>query len=193
MEILRFDNAGSTAPQRKKSSKGMLAVGLVATLFGISSAFASSTITINSDAPISLGQGVSKVTGCDENVTVSPHTAMVVETTTPTFFLDYIAISDVDTRTAGADGVGCNGKTFDIQVFHNSGSTVAYDCTALNHLTSFDVSYTDGTAKTTTGSCASSTVSFTIPTMAGASNPTFTIPFTRAPSDISYITLVSRN
>jgi hypothetical protein len=29
--------------------------------------------------------------------------------------------------------------------------------------------------------------------MVGASNPTFTLPFTKAPSDISYITLVSRN
>jgi hypothetical protein len=29
--------------------------------------------------------------------------------------------------------------------------------------------------------------------MAGPSNPTFSIPFTKGPSDISYITLVSSN
>ena len=40
MEILRFDEVSTSAPKRKKSSKGYLAVGFVATLFGISSAFA---------------------------------------------------------------------------------------------------------------------------------------------------------
>jgi len=193
MEILRFDDAGSSTPQRKKSSRGMLVVGLVATLFGISSAFASSTISINNDAPIALGQGVSYVTGCDSNITVAPHTSMVVETTTPIFYLDSIAISDVDTRTAGTDGSGCANKTFNIQIFHGSGSTTAYDCAALNHLTTFNVTYTDVTSKTVSASCSASTLAFAIPTMAGPSNPTFSIPFTKGPSDISYITLVSSN
>ena len=62
MEILRFNEAASTTPQRKKSSRGMIALGLVATLFGVGSALASTTITINSDTNINVGQGVSEVT-----------------------------------------------------------------------------------------------------------------------------------
>ena len=63
MEILRFEEAPSSAPKRKKSSKGYLAVGLVATLFGVSSAFATNSITINNDQNISLGQGISNAVG----------------------------------------------------------------------------------------------------------------------------------
>ena len=192
MEILRFDDAGSSTPQRKKSSKGMLVVGLVATLFGISSAFASSTITINGSAPIALGQGVSFVTGCDNSITMIPKTSMTVIGSTPTFFLNSIQISDVDTRTAGADGIGCAGKSFDIQIFHGS-PTVAYDCTELNLLTPFNVTYLDGGMMSLPGSCSAGTVSFTLPNVVGVDNPTFDIPFTEAPSDISYLTLVSRN
>ena len=70
MEILRFEEASTSAPKRKKSSKGYLAVGLVATLFGVSSAFATNSITINADNNISLGQGISTFTTCDDKIAV---------------------------------------------------------------------------------------------------------------------------
>jgi len=76
MEILRFEEAPSTAPKRKKSSKGYLAVGLVATLFGVSSAFATNSITINANNNISLGQGISTFTTCDDKIAVIPTTAL---------------------------------------------------------------------------------------------------------------------
>jgi hypothetical protein len=76
MEILRFEEAPSGAPKRKKSSRSFLALGLVATLFGISTAFASSTITINSDNNVNLGQGVVTVSGCDSNIGFKPVTKL---------------------------------------------------------------------------------------------------------------------
>jgi hypothetical protein len=76
MEILRFEEAPTSAPKRKKSSRGFIALGFVATLFGVSTAFASSTITINSNTPIALGQGVSVFTTCDTKIGVEPVTEL---------------------------------------------------------------------------------------------------------------------
>ena len=76
MEILRFEEAATTAPKRNKSSKGFLTLGLVATLFGIGSAFASSTITINATNAVDLGQGVVTVSGCDTNIGFKPVTKL---------------------------------------------------------------------------------------------------------------------
>ena len=76
MEILRFEEAATTAPKRNKSSKGFLTLGLVATLFGIGSAFASSTITINATNAVDLGQGVVTVSGCDSNIGFKPVTKL---------------------------------------------------------------------------------------------------------------------
>ena len=204
MEILRFEEASTSAPKRKKSLKGYLTVGFVAALFGISTAFASSTITINSDVPVALGQGVSLVAACDQSISVVPRTTMTVVSSTPTFFLTSLAISAVNgaTATASSAGAGCGGKTFDIQLFRGTGgSTAAYTCAELNpdSVGSFPtVSYTGGSSGTTTATCATaasgSTLSFLIPIQAsGSGDWAFTIPFTKAPSDITYFTLVSRD
>ena len=82
MEILRFEEASTSAPKRKKSSKGYLAVGLVATLFGVSSAFATNSITINNDTNIALGQGISTFTTCDSYIAVIPNTALQADMAT---------------------------------------------------------------------------------------------------------------
>jgi hypothetical protein len=198
MEILRFEDQGPSAPHRKKSSRGFLVVGLIATLFGISSAFASSTITINTDNKVNLGQGVVKVSGCDESVDVVPSTKMEInDTGTPTFFMDKITISNIDTRTTGADGYGCAGKTFDIQIFHEDSGTKAYTCGELQPVSPFTATYELSTTQTLTPTpCSDGTLSFTMPSQsifASYPNPIFTLHFVKAPSDISYITLVSRS
>jgi hypothetical protein len=202
MEILRFEEAPNTAPKRKKSSKGYLTVGFIAALFGISTAFASSTIAINGSAPVALGQGVSLVTACDESISIVPSTSMQVKDGTPTFFLSSLRISDVNGERATAEtlGLGCGGKTFDVQLFHGTGgSTTAYTCDELNpdlDPTFPNVLYTGGSTGTTTSSCSTvelgKTLSFVIPD-SGPGDWSFTIPFTKAPSDISYFTLVSRD
>lgn len=201
MEILRFDNQEPKAPNRKKSSRGLLMVGLVATLFGISSAFASSTININTDNKVNLGQGVVKVSGCDTSIDVVPTTAMALnETGTPTFYLDKVVLSNIDTQTTNSEGYGCAGKTFDIQIFHEDIDHVTkpYLCTtALELNSSFTVTYdTVPPTAISAKSCSTDKLSFTMPsqaTFAGHRDPIFTLNFDHAPSDINYITLVSRS
>ena len=191
MEILRFDDAGNSTPQRKKSSKGMLAVGLVATLFGISSAFASSTITINSDAPIALGQGVTAVTACDTAISVTPKSAMRVGVNGPKFYLDTITVSNVDnSATNSTTGLGCKDKIFDLQIFNTDSPTVsAYSCAALNYLSPKTVSITP--SGDTPATCSGSTISFRV--LGSITDPVFAIPFSNVLADISYFTLVSRD
>jgi hypothetical protein len=117
MEILRFDESDVPAPKRKSASKGWLALGLVATLMGVGTAFASSTITIPT---VSLGQGVAQVTNCDENVNVSPEaTGSVGEVggdVKPVFRTTSIGISNVDGYISETKP-GCADQDFGIQVF----------------------------------------------------------------------------
>jgi hypothetical protein len=195
MQILRFEDAPEVAPKRKKSSAGWIGLGLVAALFGVSTAFASSSITINGDAPVALGQGVSAVTACDESIKISPSTGMKVVGSTPTFFLTSLSISEVDrVATNATTGLGCGGKTFDIQLFHGTGGgTAAYTCAELKHSSDSEyVTYLDGTSKTTTSNCSVDKISFLVPTGDSAGDWAFTIPFDDAPAVITYFTLVSR-
>ena len=186
MEILRFEDRKSSNAPGKKSPRGMFIVGLIAALFGISSAFASSTIQINGNVPIALGQGVSHVTACDESISVVPTTEMSVEVGTPTFFLKQIDITDVDTRTASAiTGLGCADKTFKLQLFNNSATQ--YPCSALG----VDSNIVTVGAGTLTASCSSDTISFTMPSTFTASNPIFHLNFNKGPAEINYITLVT--
>jgi hypothetical protein len=102
MEILRFEEASTSAPKRKKSSKGYLAVGLVATLFGVSSAFATNSITINNDQNISLGQGISTFTTCDSYIAVIPNTELNGDL--ETFGLTSVTIGALyDDKLSGTD------------------------------------------------------------------------------------------
>jgi len=195
MEILRFEEATTTAPKRKRSSKGFLTLGFVAAVFGIGTAFASSTITINSSVPIALGQGVSVVAACDDAMDIVPSTSMEVVAEEPTFYLTSLRINGVNgaTATAASEGRGCGGKFFDLQLF--SATSTAYTCTQLlqpDPTILPTVSYTDGTSSTTVSTCQSSKLSFQVPSKVSG-DWDFTIPFTKAPSEISYITLVSRD
>ena len=192
MEILRFDDAGSSTPQRKKSSKGMLVVGLVATLFGISTAFASTTVSINSSQGVSLGQGVTLAAACDSSISVVPITSMTLEGDVPTFYLTKLQFKGIDvdtgTPTTTPPTYGCGGKVFDVQIF-NPSTSAAYTCGELEYMGAA-VAYEGGGGAVTTG-CGSSTLSFHIST-AYDGDRDYEVRFTKAPSDISYITLVTR-
>jgi hypothetical protein len=135
MEILRFEEASFTAPKRKKSSKGYLAIGLVATLFGVSSAFATNSITINANNNISLGQGISTFTTCDDKIAVIPETALNGDL--ETFKLTKVTIgarygSGDATATAQtfiddgllSAGEGCQGADFMVKFYSNSTTPV---------------------------------------------------------------------
>jgi hypothetical protein len=174
MELLRFDDAVSNSPRRKKSSKGMLAVGLVATLFGISSAFASSTITINTNNTVDLAQGVVQVTGCDSKIGVQPVTELTKdETGTAIFAVTAVTIGyKYDTSTAGyIDTTECAGKALKIQFYKDiAGTPTALTCSQLTGNVdevgtnlSGKVSVTQsGTSNATGFKCQSSAIIFAV-------------------------------
>jgi hypothetical protein len=125
MEILRFEEATTTAPKRKKSSKGYLTAGFVATLFGLGSAFAttSSSIQINNDAPISLGQGITAFTTCDSKIAVIPATTLNEARTT--FGLTKVTIGatyngDAEYLINAGDPPGCGGVDFVIKFYKDT-------------------------------------------------------------------------
>jgi hypothetical protein len=132
MEILRFEEAPTSAPKRKKSSRSFIALGFVATLFGVSTAFASSTITINSDVPIALGQGVSVFTTCDKFIGVNPVTALDTDLskfklTEVTIGTDFVATPPTaDNYNISAD---CNGTNFVVKFYQSPSTTPVNICT----------------------------------------------------------------
>jgi hypothetical protein len=188
MEILRFQEATTTAPKRKKSSKGYLTAGFVATLFGLGSAFASNTIAINGSAPIGLGQGVILVTACDSEIAVAPITEMIVEDPGgPTFYMSELQISGIDaTATDAVTGLGCGGTIFDVQIY--DGNNVPYSCV--------DLKIGDGPASVVgdlvVPICTGAGLNKLSFDVLAAGNSDYFITFDKAPSDISYITLVTR-
>ena len=188
MEILRFEEATPTAPKRKKSSKSYLAVGFVATIFGLGSAFASSTIAINGNAPIALGQGVTLVTACDTAISISPSTAMSVVAGVPTFYMTSLQINGINAVLTNAEtGIGCGGKVFDIQIFDTQATPVPYSCVELNPGATAQEQGGDPQAL----NCVTENkLSFQV--AAADSDRNYSIEFTNAPSEISYITLVTR-
>ena len=143
MEILRFEEATTTAPKRKKSSKGYLTLGFVAALFSVGSAFATSTssININDNEAIALGQGISTFTTCDSKIAVIPGT--VLKTDLSTFAFEKVTIGasfgagsaaddfKIDNRTQALGG--CLGVDFIVKFYSskNSPANVPVDiCTA---------------------------------------------------------------
>jgi hypothetical protein len=205
MEILRFEEATSPSPKRKQTSKGFLTLSFVAVLFGVGSAFATTTVEINSGQGVSLGQGVTLAAACDNEIGVTPITEMrVVEgaTPSPTFFLAKLEISDIDSEERDTDSTpevnGCGGQTFDVQIFNTSPTPTAYSCSELQPNIATpggDIQATYGRSnldRTYTGiNCTDSTISFQV--VPGTDvDLRYDILFDDAPSAISYITLVSR-
>jgi len=208
MEILRFEEAPSGAPKRKKSSRSFLALGLVATLFGISTAFATTTININADAPISLGQGVNTFTACDTAVGLNPVTSLKDDLASFQFeelvvgydYADGLAPEDghqiytIDSHeqriTDPDKGLGCGGVDFKVK-FYNSSSTPLTCSVLLGTIKEYskDLSdYLDVTGvNSPTGEaefkCQGSAIYFKVPNNGlSATQTTFRIKFLALPS-----------
>ena len=179
MEILRFEQVPEGAPQRKKSSRGFLALGLVAALFGISTAFAtaSTQININNGQPVEVGQAITAFVTCDKYIGINPETKL--DSTLVNFVMSKITIGYPysappqdykidDTVPANPTAPGCADKDFLIK-FYNTGSTTPLTCTdifgnsaaetaGLNSY--FDVTNTDGSGKTKQYKCADGAIAF---------------------------------
>jgi hypothetical protein len=219
MEILRFDDAGSTSQRGKKSSRGMIVVGLVATLFGVSTALASTTITINGGAATNVGQGISAVSACDDDITIDVINSLntngdgkVVDdndhvlkgsSAKPKFTTSGIDLSKINSRAFDTStAVGCGGETLELQIYQQVGRGTeaiqqAFTCGELG-LSSGDPKLFDvaGVSVTNDISCDNRTISFVVPIRDSAAY-TWRIPLKvsvgLSPLDISYFTLVSRS
>ena len=128
MEILRFEQVPESAPQRKKSSRGFLALGLVAALFGISTAFASSTIAVNTstNGVITLGQGVTLITACDNSIGVKFNSD--VNFPTPPA-IPFFSLKSIEIGTSGADLVSenCENTYFKITAYDSNNDPLDLD------------------------------------------------------------------
>ena len=140
MEILRFEEATTTAPKRKKSSKGYLTLGFVAALFSVGSAFATTTssININNRQPIALGQGITTFTTCDRKIAIIPTTSLNGDATD--FVLDKVTIGAVygngddkndyliNNGPVSASADGCFGVEFVIKFYLGTTGTPVNPC-----------------------------------------------------------------
>jgi hypothetical protein len=200
MEILRFEEATSPAPKRKKSSKGFLTLSFVAVLFGVGSAFATTTVEINSGQGVSLGQGVTLAAACDSQIDIVPITAMTLETVegkeVPTFYMTELQIKGIDAQPTTLPDIlpkvtGCGDKFFDIQIF-NPVTGFAYTCADLKP----GANAVDEAGTLSTLTCIDDAkddkLSFQVSPIADDEDREYKIVFDEAPSGISYITLVSR-
>lgn len=179
MEILRFEDEARLAPSRKKSSRGLLVTGLIATLFGISSAFASSTIQINGGNAINLSQGVQAVTGCDPQIGLFPQTQLSDSLTSFNFSSLKVGYhyngdavwgiaNQVDTSTAPS----CLGKSLKVQFYKKSetgGSPTALTCLQMGGSDSGGVAlsaagkiHLAGSVSDSTWKCESSAIYFKV-------------------------------
>ena len=190
MEILRFEKESNNS-NRKNSSRGWLAVAFFAVVLGVGSAFASSTININENKGIDIGQGVSLVTTCDDQIVVSAKSSIDTnawDTNTasskPYFKLSGLVISGLDVTSNG-----CGNKILDIQVY-NSAKNV-YGCSDFG----LSGSYKDASPTAYKFNCADSKISLEIPTGRESTSESISLAFTGTENtgDISAITVVSRN
>jgi hypothetical protein len=133
MEILRFDAEPTPARKSRRPIKGVFVVGLVAATFGIGSAFATSTITVNDNNTVQLGQGVTAVTACDNAISISPLVALdpiKLDAATPSALPSAFGVTGIEVGAAGGDqGISgnCDGKIFKVQVFKENKSLVTCD------------------------------------------------------------------
>ena len=119
MEILNLGGLNeSSAQSPKKKFKVLLGVGLLAAVMGMGSTLAAS-ITLSSGSPVEFGQGVAATTACDTSLTVTPFSTYVnVETSAAADFLfTSVTISNLDTSTTNAQGVGCGGRVLVLKAY----------------------------------------------------------------------------
>lgn len=116
MEILKFDEAGSSSPSRKRSGRGAILVTFVALVFGAGTALASGTLTINNpENTIALDQGVANSVQCDDQIDVT--LLAPYNTTAEDFLLTGVSITGINDASDK-----CLGKWFKIRVYDSNGS-----------------------------------------------------------------------
>ena len=144
MEILSFE--GGSTPARKKRSLGLvIGAAVVAGITAFGTTLASS-VTVSSGS-ITFGQGVSQATACDNDITVTPAASFTNASGAGSFKLGSVLISNLD-------ATACNGKTFIIKAWGDTGSALTIATTATD-ITSV-IASTKASSTVPTGVTASS-------------------------------------
>ena len=121
MEILKFDESGTSSPSRKRSGRGAILVTFVALVFGAGTALASGTLTVNGPSnEIQLAQAVATTAQCDDDVTIGLETTL----SGTAFNLSKVKVSNINTSN-------CEDKYIKIKVYDDvSGTTDVAFCTS---------------------------------------------------------------
>lgn len=131
MEILNFDSNGSSRSPKKRA-RLVTIVGGAFLFAAIGSTFAAN-VTINGGSAIEYGQGLTQATACDDAIKITPTNHFVNgETSTGTFYIDTITVTD--SRTATNAGLAkCVGKSIKLTAFSGTaGSAALFTCTFSN-------------------------------------------------------------
>ena len=119
MEILKFDEAGSSSPSRKRSGRGAILVTFVALVFGAGTALASGTLTINETDRVALAQGVVQTVQCDSDG-IDLAIASNYDSTLGDFIYDGVTISGISPD--------CDGKYFTIKTYDSISPSLQEFC-----------------------------------------------------------------
>jgi len=112
MTILNLD--GPSGRKSGKSLKVLLGIGGLAAVVAVASTLAAN-ININS-GPVEFGQGVSQTAACDDQITVTPYSTFINDSSTGSHRLTSIKIGGIDSSEDK-----CAGKTFVVKAYGDSG------------------------------------------------------------------------
>jgi hypothetical protein len=156
MEILSFEG-GAKASRKKKPLGFIIGIALVAGVTTIGSTLAAS-VTVSSGA-ITFGQGVAQATACDSAITLTPAASFTNASGAGSFKLGSIAITNLD-------ATACNGKTFVIKAWGDTGSALTLFGSATEITSVVNATKASSTATTgaTVGSSATTEIVYTITT-----------------------------
>ena len=119
MNTLNLGSDDEPVVKKKSNTRNLkIALGLAAVILipSIGSTLASS-ITLNSGSAVEFGQGIAQATACDSNgITVTPASSFTNTQGAGSFALHTVTIADI------ADT--CNGKTFKIKAYGNTGNAI---------------------------------------------------------------------
>jgi hypothetical protein len=161
MEILSFEG-GAQAPRKKKPLGLVLGVAAVAGVMVLGSTLAEGVAV--SGGAITFGQGVAQATACDNAITLTPGAEFTNASGGGSFKLKTIKVSNLD-ETA------CNGKTFIIKAWGDSGGALTLYSGATSITSVVNATKASSTvlpSGATAGSAATTEILYTIgtPTLA---------------------------
>ena len=169
MSLLNFDNSGDRPLRNRRNLKTILGIGALVGVIALGSTLAAS-INLNSGAPVEFGQGVAQTTACDNNILVTPFGRFINATGEGSFMFAGITLSNLDTTSEG-----CAGKSFSIEAFGQSGSSLATYSISIGSDGSFASGDGELTNQGSQGSTSGVTLTFTTATLDAANVYTITI------------------